>query len=203
MINIPKQFSIGDDFALHVLPFSFAGSEYNSKGLTPMGVNLVVDIRGSDNSIRWQANRNDDGSWSFSVSGSVTEQYNSGLAYWNAYINDGFTKTTIDSGTITFLDDLAIADSNYDPRTLAERALADAEAALATFSKSGGKVKKYTIGLRNMEFSTIPEIIQAINYWKVRVANEATSKAALQAQKQSGIQSGSFGGLRDLKVRFL
>ena len=59
-----------------------------------------------------------------------------------------------------------------DSRSLAERALADAEAALADFRVNNGMKKKYAIGSRSIEFADSAGIIAEIQYWRQRVELE-------------------------------
>ncbi len=99
---------------------------------------------------------------------------------------------TVGGGTLRILPDLAQAAAGYDGRTQAEKALDDARSAMATFMATQGAVKRYTIGMRSMEFQTAAEIIPIIRYWELKVANERT---------KTSIASG-LGNPRKLKIRF-
>jgi hypothetical protein len=96
-------------------------------------------------------------------------------------------------GEISVAQDLAgIHSPGFDGRSSAEKALNDAELALANLTSSGKKTKKYTIGTRQAEYYTAAELIQAISYWRIRVTNERAAKSI----------SDGLGDPRNLMVRF-
>ena len=69
-----------------------------------------------------------------------------------------------------------------DGRTTAEKALADAEAALMRYNEKGQRVQSYTINNRSMTFSSASEILEIIRYWRKRVMAER-SGGRLQIHK--------------------
>lgn len=111
---------------------------------------------------------------------------------WVRTVSKSGQRYTVASGTLVIKADLTQAPAGYDGRSLAAKALSDAETALATFRATRGRTKKYTIGSRSMEFESVGEILAEINYWKLRVANESTAES---------IASG-LGNPRRLGVRF-
>jgi thiamine pyrophosphate-dependent acetolactate synthase large subunit-like protein len=62
----------------------------------------------------------------------------------------------------------------------AVRALASARAALATFNSTGGRVKRYAIGGREMEFHSIGDCLRLVAYWQA-IVNKETAAAAIAA----------------------
>lgn len=68
--------------------------------------------------------------------------------------------------------DLGSVSGVYDGRTVAQKALAAGENALATFNASGGLIKRYSIGGRSMEFQDAVQLQQIVSYWRARVQSE-------------------------------
>ncbi|MBK9704785.1 MAG: hypothetical protein IPO75_15825 [Betaproteobacteria bacterium] len=77
---------------------------------------------------------------------------------------------------MTLLPNLALATA-YDGRSVAEKALDDANAALASFQSSGGRVKRYSIGGREMEFDNGGDILKLVSYWRIEVKRERARTA--------------------------
>ena len=101
-----------------------------------------------------------------------------GVWWWQAVLTDiatGLNRIIAAEGQITVEPDLASLTSAFDGRSVAQKALDDCEAALATFG-SGGSIKRYSIGGRMMEFQDITQIIAQRNMWKARV-NAEVAKA--------------------------
>jgi hypothetical protein len=65
----------------------------------------------------------------------------------------------------------------YDSRSIAVRALEAAQAALANFSATGGRVKRYAINGRDMEFDAASDILVLVNYWENEVRRENAARA--------------------------
>lgn len=115
-----------------------------------------------------------------------------GTYYWAAYVSKTGERFTAAQGELTITANIAVAAAGYDGRTLAAKALADAEAALATFKSTQGKIKKYMINSRMMEFEAAADILPIISYWRTRVANE----------KHAQDLANGLGNPRALYVRF-
>lgn len=78
------------------------------------------------------------------------------------------------SSQLGFLDvqpDPVNAES-FDGRTEAQKALADVEKALFSFKQSGGRVKQYTIGSRQMVFADISELLALRDRLMAKVMSE-------------------------------
>lgn len=93
---------------------------------------------------------------------------------------DGFRKTLIAD---TFEIMPAIEDETFDPRTEAQRCLDQARSALSKFIASGGRVKRYTIGSRTIEYSTITELQKVIDYYLEQVYLEECRRAGRDPRK--------------------
>lgn len=126
------------------------------------------------------------------VSAATTAAWVPGSYSWSSFVTLSGQRYTVGQGTLQISPNLAAQVAGYDGRSPAEKALADAETALATFKSTNGRVKKYTIGQRSMEFSTSAEILQVISYWKTKVLN---------AQTADSIANG-LGNPRNLMTRF-
>jgi len=72
---------------------------------------------------------------------------------------------------------------DFDHRTTAQRMLALAEAALEKYTTSGGRVRSYTIGTRQLTFSSAQEIIDLVKYWRYQVHLEACAAAGRDPRK--------------------
>ena len=86
----------------------------------------------------------------------------------------GFAKTLVLSDEIQVLP--SVSDPAFDPRTDAEKALAQAKEALRKFTQSNGKVKSYTIGTRTLQFRDIDELRKLVEYWEFEVIAERAAR---------------------------
>jgi hypothetical protein len=131
--------------------------------------------------------------WKTSITTVQSAALMAGLWFWVAILTATGERITAARGEVTVAADLAaVTSQTFDGRSLAERSLADAELALGNLTASGKKTKKYTIGTRNAEYFTAPELIAAISYWRIRVANERAAKSI----------SDGLGNPRNLMTRF-
>lgn len=135
-----------------------------------------------------------DGSgWKSSLSASATAALGAGTYAWTAVVtNAALEHITVGTGQLTIAPNLTGSLPNFDPLTPAQRALANCEAAMATFNATGGKVKKYTIAGREMEFQTISDLMTLHSFWKAKVLSETNAANIAQG----------LGNNRNLYVRF-
>ena len=126
------------------------------------------------------------------VGQSVTAAWVAGDYVWASYVSKAGERYTVGQGQIVIAPDPTALSPGYDGRSQAEKALADAEIALSTFKTTQGRVRKYTIGQRSMEFESSTEILPIISYWRLKVANERAAQS---------IADGN-GDPRNLLVRF-
>lgn len=123
---------------------------------------------------------------------STTASWLPGRYNWVSYVSKSGQRYTVDQGVLTISPDLSQAIAGYDGRSVAEKALADAESALATFRSTRGRTKRYTIGTRTMEFDSVTEVLEEISYWRMRVNNEQAANSIAQG----------LGNPRKMFVRF-
>jgi hypothetical protein len=102
-----------------------------------------------------------------------------GTYWWQMQAFATGVRFTAAQGELLVKPDLAAVGTNYDGRSVAEIALAQARAAYATFSASGGVMKMYRIGSREMSFQDLSQIREQVDYWSAQVAAEkATADGA-------------------------
>jgi len=114
------------------------------------------------------------------LAAAMTAAWAAGAATLVKWVERGLLKTTLGSQPLTILPDLTQATS-HDARSPNEKALADAEAALAECLAQGQlHVAGYTIAGRTMTFRSVQEITDLINHYK-RLVTAERARAALLA----------------------
>ena len=163
----------------------------NGVNFTSSTHTLKYELRGPGSPLTLTASAKGTG-WTTALTTAQSAGLVAGKWWWAAFFSTTGIRVTAGSGELVVTSDLTTAVANFDGRTTAEIALAAAEGALASFTSSNGKVKRYTIGSRSMEFATVSEILEVISYWKARVLNEQSAKSIAQG----------LGDPRRLFVRF-
>jgi hypothetical protein len=185
-MNIPQQITAGDSASWSDEPFVDGhGNTLDSSAYT-----LKYLLRGP--AILTLTAVADGTGWKTMLSTTDSATLGAGSYTWAAQLSKTGERVTIGSGSLAVLADLTTAAAGYDGRSPAEKALADAEAALADLAGSGKKVKAYKIGTREATYYTAGELIAAISYWRTKVLNERTAR---------DIANG-LGNPRNLMVRF-
>jgi hypothetical protein len=115
------------------------------------------------------------------VAPATTAGWIAGEYTWSAWVEKAGERHTVDSGLTELKYDPAITGA-YDGRTQAQKALEDAKTALANFQATGGRVKRYAIAGREMEFDDAGGILILVNYWQIQVTRENAAKAVSQGQ---------------------
>jgi hypothetical protein len=118
--------------------------------------------------------------WSSTLAAADSAKLTPGTYAWAAYVSKGAERLTVGGGQLAITADVSTLSAGYDPRTTAQQALEACEAAMATFNATGGKVKKYEIAGRTMEFQTIGELMQLHTFWKLKVTAEQTASQIAQ-----------------------
>jgi hypothetical protein len=129
---------------------------------------------------------------SITIAASVSAAFAPGSYGWAAYVSKAGERYEVGTGTLTIRPNLA-AKAPLDTRTQARKAADDLNVALSTFRSSGGRVKRYRIGDREMEFESVTELLTLLRRWEA--VAQAEEKAAALASG-SGLSSGR------LQVRF-
>jgi hypothetical protein len=133
-------------------------------------------------------------SWKTTISTTASAALTPGTYSWSATVSNGSERMTVGSGQAEITPDLSALSSSsaYDGRTAAQKALAACETAMSTFNATGGRVKKYEIAGRTMEFQTIGDLLELHSFWKAKVMAEGTADALANGE----------GNPRNLYVRF-
>lgn len=185
---IPAHITAGDSASWTDDPFISADNSRLDSGRYA----LSYELRGAGAPITLAAVVNGSG-WKTSIAPAVSASLVSGVWFWAAILSATAERITVARGEISVQQDLsAVNSAGFDGRSDAEKSLSDAESALANLHSSGKKTKKYTIGTRNAEYYTAPELLVAISYWRIRVSNERAAKS---------IKDG-MGNPKNLMVRF-
>lgn len=173
--GIPRSFKQGDSSTWKDNTLvDVQGNAYDSTGYT-----LKYTLAGPVAPTTYTAIADGPG-WQTTITAAQSTLLVAGKYWWQAQLfgTDGSgnpTRITAAEGQLTVEIDLASVPQVYDGRTIAEQALAAAETAYATFSSSGGVLKSYRIGGREMTFQNLLEVKQQVDYWRARVVNEKSA----------------------------
>ncbi|WP_025041021.1 hypothetical protein [Nitrosospira briensis] len=170
-MNIFNALQQGDSTSWNDGAFTDArGNRYDSSGYS-----LIYELRGPA-SLTLVAVTDGQG-WKTTLTLEQSGTLLPGRYTFAACVKAEGVRVTAATGTLTITPDLSLATVGHDSRSVAEKALADAESALANLNASGKKLREYSIGSRSAKYYTAAELIAAISYWKLRVRNEQHSKA--------------------------
>jgi hypothetical protein len=111
------------------------------------------------------------------VTAATTATWTAGECNWQTWVAKGAERYMLEEGVLRVRATLIGASAGTDTRSQAQKALDDANAALAAWTPT---TKRYRIGGREMEFNSPAEIISVINHWQAAVNREqaALSMAA-------------------------
>lgn len=132
---------------------------------------LKYELRGAGAALTINATPNGSG-WDSVLTTTQSAGLTAGTWWWAAYFSATNVRVLAGEGSVTISPDLTLAGTGFSNFSQAQTNLQNAENALASFNGSGGKIKKYQIAGRMMEFATVPEILEVISYWKAKVLNE-------------------------------
>lgn len=130
--------------------------------------------------------------WTATLTPLASAALAAGAYVWSAVLTTGTERITCGQGQFALTPNLATVSGPYDGRTVAQVALANCEASMATFNATGGKVRKYEIAGRTMEFQSIADLMRLHAFWTARVLTEKTA---------SSVANG-LGNPRNLVTRF-
>lgn len=116
-----------------------------------------------------------------SVAPTTTATWTAGEYTWSAWVEKSGERRTVDNGLVTLKYDPNVVAS-YDGRTVAQKALEDARTALANFSATSGRVKRYAIAGREMEFDAAADILKLVSFWQNEVSRENAARAVAAGQ---------------------
>lgn len=117
--------------------------------------------------------------WTFSLTATATASWPAGVGSLVWWVSRDTDRITLGQRTVTIQPNLATA-TQHDGRSNNQRALADAETALAAHMASGrAHVASYSIAGRSMQFRSVDEIRALIDYYRAEVARERAQACAL------------------------
>lgn len=105
------------------------------------------------------------------VAAATTATWAPGAYAWGAFASKAGERFQVATGSIVVRPNLA-APAPVDARSQAARAVEDLKAALATFKATGGRVRRYAIAGRDVEFETIGEMLKLMQFWQRELASE-------------------------------
>lgn len=108
------------------------------------------------------------------VSAATTAGWAPGAWAWETWAAKGGERYRLEAGQLQVQAGLIGAAGGLDTRSQAQRALDDAEAALAAWTPT---TKRYRINGREMEFNAPADIIAVINHWRTAVKREQAEQA--------------------------
>lgn len=114
-----------------------------------------------------------------SVAAATTATWAAGTYAWTAHAAKAGQRSTVASGSIQLLPDLAGAVAGVDSRSPARQALDAAEAALATY---GGRayLQEIAIGERRQKFATPGDFLAFVDRLRAQVAAETRAERVAQ-----------------------
>lgn len=186
-------FTQGDALSVTIVPF-----DLGDRSISPaLGDTLSLALRGPATlDLACAPDAADaQGNWELSATSAQTATLTAAAYAWVYTVtNPAKGRLTVSMGQCNVLPDLTLAPAGYDARTTAQIALSEAEAALAAFKGSGGRVKTYTIAGRTVTYDTSAELLQVISYWRVRAANELHAQRAVEGKPDLSRLLVRFGG---------
>lgn len=174
-MNTPSKLYAGDSASWHDDPPTIGGVRYTSADWL-----LTYEFRGP--AVLTVVATSDSDGWLISITPAQSQALAAGSYLWGAFLTRPGERKTAETGALVVEADLAAIAAPIDARTAAQKALADCEAALATFKSSGGKVQSYTIGSRSTTFYSIQDILALRRFWARKVRAEKGNNRQLLAR---------------------
>jgi hypothetical protein len=131
--------------------------------------------------------------WEFTIDATTSAGFDAGDWYWQALATSGSDKVTLGAGQLQVLAALSYTGTPgaVDGRTQAQQDLDAVQAAIRALV-SGGVVKEYTIGNRNLKKYDLPDLLQL----------EAKLKAEVKREQMAELMANGLGNPHNLFVRF-
>lgn len=185
-MKIPAFLQSGDTLVWTDTPQTIGTTLYTSDAYT-----LTYSLRGvSVLDVIAESNGN---GWQTTITAAQSAILNAGLYRWAAYLSKTDQRITAGTGDFKITTNIAELAAGSDIHTFYEKALANAEQALADFSASGGKPKEYTIADKHFVFNDIREILAIVNYWTAKVLTENAAEKIASGQGNPRRLFGRFG----------
>jgi hypothetical protein len=108
------------------------------------------------------------------VTAATTATWTAGNCNWQTWVALGAERYMLEEGVLRVRTSLIGAAAGTDTRSQAQKALDDANAALAAWTPT---MKRYRIGGREMEFNSPADILAVISRWTSEVKREKADQA--------------------------
>ena len=108
------------------------------------------------------------------VSAATTALWTTGNCNWQIWASKAAERYLLEEGVMRVRASLVGAAAGTDTRSQAQKALDDANAALAAWKPTQ---KRYRIGGREMEFNSPADIISIISHWTAAVKRERAAQS--------------------------
>jgi len=108
------------------------------------------------------------------VAAATTANWTTGNCTWQTWVEKAGERYMLEEGVLRVRVSLISAAAGTDTRSQAQKALDDANAALAAWTPTQ---KRYRIGGREMEFNAPADIISVISHWTAAVKREQGAQA--------------------------
>ncbi len=118
----PKKIIAGDHITWH------QPCPIDNQGNSSLGMELVLSTAGGTHLLKGEKQQ---GGFLFTLSGDISDQLLPGSCCWQLYFYEDGNRTTLDSGTLEVLANLAAHPSGYDNRSWLEKAVEALQAAIA------------------------------------------------------------------------
>lgn len=115
------------------------------------------------------------------VAPATTAGWTAGEYSWSAWVEKAGERHVVDTGLSTIEADPSTIAA-FDGRSQAQIAYEDAQTALANFQATGGRIKRYAIAGREMEFDAAGDLVALVKYWQNEVRKENAAKAKSAGQ---------------------
>lgn len=129
--------------------------------------------------------------WLTSITALETAALVAGDYFWQAYVIKGDERITLDSGKISLVKNLSLADAGFDARSQIKKDLDNVRIAIRAMV-SNGAVQEYKINNRELKKMSIGELRSYESQLKYELSQE---------ERAQRIQKG-LGDPHSLKVRF-
>lgn len=179
-VTIPPQLQQGGASSWMDAPFSDAGGVlYQSAdyvlAYTLAGPTAPVTLTGAAQGTGWLSQ----------ISSVQTAALAADVYYWQARLTANADASVIEvaRGQLLVEIDFSRAGVGFDGRTEAAQNLSKWKAALAALSgKNGPPVSSYRVGMREMRYQDIGDVMKSIAYWQAQVLKETTADSIKQGQ---------------------
>lgn len=105
------------------------------------------------------------------VLASDTATWAPGDYQFAGHVTLGAQRYTVRRGSLRIVSNFADLVP-HEFRSQARKAVDDLKSALAVFKASAGRVKRYSIAGRDIEFESLTEMMKLLQFWQREVANE-------------------------------